>query len=222
MGCLTSAALVRSPSQGEMLLLHHRHHKAASPQLPPLRRGSRPCGTKPRLPTSNTQHPTSTGLCVEREAWAAEIFLKKGRIEGIVKRNGGQPRYRAPCASGAQSRFQRVPAFRRLTAQEMAPVVGNAPTCNCLTGSPPTCGAHWNENWSGRQVTLLLDLAPKASASLLGYVPMNLVFLPRFALGAHPSQGCVILLHHRNRQRLRRNTQHPTPNISARGGSAFG
>ena len=26
MGCLTSAALVRSPSQGEMLLLHHRHH----------------------------------------------------------------------------------------------------------------------------------------------------------------------------------------------------
>ena len=28
------------------------------------------------------------------------------------------------------------------------------------------------KRWSGRQVTLLLNLAPKASASLLGYVPL--------------------------------------------------
>ena len=81
MGCLTGSAPAQSPSQGEMLLLHHRHH------------------------------------------------------------------------------------------EKVAPAVGNAPTCNCLTGSPPTCGARWNGKWSGRQVTLLFDLAPKASASLLGYVP---------------------------------------------------
>ena len=65
MGYLTSAALVRSPSQGEMLLLHHRHHYAAWPQLPPLRHGRL---AKPRLPTPNTQHSTSNGFYGEREA----------------------------------------------------------------------------------------------------------------------------------------------------------
>jgi hypothetical protein len=78
-----------------------------------------------------------------------------------------------PIRSRGQSRFKRVPMLHRLTIRRVAPAVGNAPTYVFLTGSPPTCGARWNESWSGRQVTLLLDLAPKASASLLGYIPFE-------------------------------------------------
>ncbi len=77
--------------------------------------------------------------------------------------------------------------------QEMAPSLGVAPSSNCLTGRLHTpCIRRSEMKWSEWQDSHLRRLAPKARAWLLGYIPVKLVFLPRVALGTHPSRGWMI------------------------------
>ena len=103
------------------------------------------------------------------------------------------------CCPGPSSFTDSCAAATLNAPWKMAPSLGVAPSSDCLTGSLHTpCIRRYRDGRDGRTCTCVVVLPRHAPGFSATSRWIGVVFLPRFALGAHSSRGCMILLHHRN------------------------